>query len=445
MALTITPQIVNMTVQVTSAPTPSSLQQSGAIISVGGTTLTTGSYQFIGSVAALDLILSTAGNYAELTNMAKTFFDQGSAVGLYVLELGANTNVVDQVNALNTWITDNPGVFYSYLDPADWDTLPIEVGSVIITNGGSGYTTAPTVTFSAASGGGVTATGTATINGSGVVTAVTITNPGYYPNQTAPTVTFSAPTSGTTATGTVNVVNDLIVMGGNLSSPSAKTYFFQMTTPANASNYNSNKAFYVKTPAPTAPSTEFTVAADFYDWLVNNPSQATPLTPMAYRNQYGVTPWVQYNNSAAINETLTAYGNLVLTGAEGGLTNSINFKGTLSDGSQSAWWYGIDWLNIQIHQALAAAIINGSNSNPPLLYDQAGINSLQAVAQGIANAGISFGCALSATVTATPFYTYSQDNPGDYKAGIYNGFSMTVVGVNGFLTITFAIDAIQFA
>ena len=185
MALTITPQIVNMTVQVTSAPTPSSLQQSGAIISVGGTTLTTGSYQFIGSVAALDLILSTAGNYAELTNMATTFFDQGSAVGIYVLELGVNTNVVDQVNALNTWITDNPGVFYSYLDPADWDTLPIEVGSVIITDGGSGYPTAPTVTFSAASGGGVTATGTATINGSGVVTAVKITNPGYYPNQTA--------------------------------------------------------------------------------------------------------------------------------------------------------------------------------------------------------------------------------------------------------------------
>ena len=445
MALTITPQIVNMTVQVTSAPTPSSLQQSGAIISVGGTTLATGSYQFIGSVAALDLILSTAGNYAELTNMATTFFAQGSAVGIYVLELGVNTNVVDQVNALNAWITDNPGVFYSYLNPADWDTLPIEVGSVIITNGGSGYTTAPTVTFSAASGGGVTATGTATINGSGVVTAVTITNPGYYPNQTAPTVTFSAPTSGTTATGTVNVVNDLIVMGGNLSSPSAKTYFFQMTTPANASNYNSNKAFYVKAPAPTAPSTEFTVAADFYDWLVNNPSQETPLAPMSFRFQYGVTPWVQYNNSAAINQTLTAYGNLVITGSEGGITENINEYGTTSDGSQSSWWYGIDWLNIQIHQAMVAAIINGSNSIPSLNYDQAGINTLQGVGQKVANAGLSFGCALSATVIATPFYDYTKANPDNYKAGLYQGFLLDVVGINGFLHVTFAIDAIQFA
>jgi hypothetical protein len=92
---------------------------------------------------------------------------------------------------------------------------------------GSGYTSAPTVTFTNGGGSGAaataiigtTATATATISGGAVssvslvsgpwtssalmgVTAVT-SGSGY---TTVPTVTFSAPTSGTTATGTASVV-----------------------------------------------------------------------------------------------------------------------------------------------------------------------------------------------------------------------------------------------
>ena len=51
--------------------------------------------------------------------------------------------------------------------------------------------------------GGTTATGVATITG-GVVTGVTITNPGSG-YTAAPTVTFSPPPAGTTATGTPNL------------------------------------------------------------------------------------------------------------------------------------------------------------------------------------------------------------------------------------------------
>ena len=66
------------------------------------------------------------------------------------------------------------------------------MASVTITNPGTGYTSAPTVAFSAPqNAGGTTATGVATITG-GVVTGVTITNPGS--GYTAPpTVTFTAP------------------------------------------------------------------------------------------------------------------------------------------------------------------------------------------------------------------------------------------------------------
>ena len=68
------------------------------------------------------------------------------------------------------------------------------MGDVTITNPGTGYVTAPTVTFSAPQmAGGTTATGVAVITG-GVVTGVTITNPGSG-YTTAPIATFALPSS----------------------------------------------------------------------------------------------------------------------------------------------------------------------------------------------------------------------------------------------------------
>lgn len=63
------------------------------------------------------------------------------------------------------------------------------VTAISITNGGSGYTSAPTISFSG--GGGTGAAATATITG-GVVTAVTVNTAGTG-YTSAPTVTFSAP------------------------------------------------------------------------------------------------------------------------------------------------------------------------------------------------------------------------------------------------------------
>jgi hypothetical protein len=77
------------------------------------------------------------------------------------------------------------------------------VASVTITNPGSGYTSAPAVTFGSGCTGAPAATGV--ISG-GQVTGVTFT--GYTSHfqgfncTSVPTVTFAAPTSGTTATGT---------------------------------------------------------------------------------------------------------------------------------------------------------------------------------------------------------------------------------------------------
>lgn len=442
---TITPQIVNLNVKVTQAPTASQLQQSGALVSVGGTTLAANAYQFCGSLSAVEALLSSAGNFIELTNMATTFFAQGTQIGVYVLELGANAVVVDQAAALQTWLTNNPGVFYAFLTPADWDLDAVNVGSVLMTSGGSGYTTAPAVTFSAPTGlNGIQATGTANISG-GAVTSVTITNPGAYPDQAAPTVTFAAPTSGTTATGTASMVNTLNTLAGDYANDTAKTYFFGTTTSSSISQYTTNKSMFCFANSPTAPSTEFSCAFPFYQWLVNNPGAANPLAPMQYRFGYGVTPWPSTGYTTEINTILTAYGNLITTGSQGGITTAILQKGTFMSADQMSWWYGLDWFEINSQLDLANELINGANSNPPLIYNQHGINTLQSLANEIVDTAVSFNCLLSGSVSATSFYTYSQQNPSDYKAGIYNGLLATVVGINGFTTITFNIDALQFA
>jgi hypothetical protein len=89
------------------------------------------------------------------------------------------------------------------------DGLPVDkVGVVNVSASGTGYTSAPTVTFSAAPLGGVTATGTAVL-GTGAnaakVVSVTITNrgSGYV---TAPTVTFSGG-AGTGAAATAALIS----------------------------------------------------------------------------------------------------------------------------------------------------------------------------------------------------------------------------------------------
>jgi hypothetical protein len=76
------------------------------------------------------------------------------------------------------------------------------VALVIMTNGGTGYTSAPAVSF--AGGGGAGAAGTAVIT-SGAVTSVTITNRGTgYNPQNPPTVSFAGG-GGSGATGRVSV------------------------------------------------------------------------------------------------------------------------------------------------------------------------------------------------------------------------------------------------
>ena len=103
---------------------------------------------------------------------------------------------------------DSAGNLY-FSDPYAYNVRKIAaisgfVGYTTVNNSGSGYTAAPTVTFSPAPTGGTTATGTATISSTGVVLGILITNPGSG-YTAAPTITFSASPAGTTATATATV------------------------------------------------------------------------------------------------------------------------------------------------------------------------------------------------------------------------------------------------
>ena len=103
------------------------------------------------------------------------------------------------------WAARHPGALgnslkVSFADSSNFDSN--SVASSTVTAAGSSYSSVPTVAFSAAPAGGITATGTATV-ASNAVTAITITNPGNG-YTSAPTVTISGGGgSGATATATL--------------------------------------------------------------------------------------------------------------------------------------------------------------------------------------------------------------------------------------------------
>lgn len=227
----------------------------------------------------------------------------------------------------------------------------------------------------------------------------------------------------------------------------AKKYFFTQTSVANAPLYtNLMKSVFALVPSPTAPITEFSTAAPFQSFLNNQPSAVSKVPPMSYRFMPAATPWPLQGNTATINTLLTGNTNVILTGAEGGITNATLYFGTMADGNNASYWYAVDWVQINSQLQLANAIINGSN-NPqnPLYYNQDGINTLKAVEQAVMNSGVSFGLVLApVTVIATPFFVYTTQNPNDYQAGKYNGLAVTFTPQLGFKSITFNLQVSQF-
>ena len=146
------------------------------------------------TVTAAGRITANDVQATDPTNGALNFTSTGSGV-----TLGA-------INTQTTTVNTNGDVS---------DVVDLKVSSYIDLVGGDSYTPSTTIpiTFSA-SPTGDTATGSATSNGSGVITGITITNPGSG-YTTTPTIVIDEPTTGTRATATA------FTTGGNrvITSP----------------------------------------------------------------------------------------------------------------------------------------------------------------------------------------------------------------------------------
>lgn len=105
------PQIVYIDISTTATEAPDLLQEMGAIVSVGATTLTAGETQLITSLSDFTAIATSSSG--EVANAVTTFYSQGSGP-VYILELGAGANIATD---LSIWIGNNPKTMYAYLIP----------------------------------------------------------------------------------------------------------------------------------------------------------------------------------------------------------------------------------------------------------------------------------------------------------------------------------------
>jgi len=194
----------------------------------------TGSGNTAGNIAVAGTFSNAGVSYAQYKNQYAIIGDPSK--GLFAWD-GTNLNPVGSVGTIG--IT-NPGAGYTEAPNVVIQAAPAGgvnatavatvttgaggVASVTVTAGGSGYTTLPSVTFSApTTAGGTTAQGVVTISG-GVVVAVSITNPGsgYI---SPPSVSFSSGSATATAALVLGSVSSITLTnaGAGYTSPPSVT------------------------------------------------------------------------------------------------------------------------------------------------------------------------------------------------------------------------------
>jgi hypothetical protein len=433
------PNIVNVVVTQQVASAPSQLQQTGAFVSQGGTTLAAGATQLLTQLSDLTSILRPAtdistitwtGSVVTVTTTTAHGIPSGDTVQIVIVgctPTGYNGTFAGTSTGTNT-------VTYPLVaDPGSSiveGTLQLANTLELASMGNTFFAQGSTVSVF------VLELGTTTVS-DGILALNTYIedNVGHLPTSATPQFySYLLPT-------TWDVVGAQ-EMTAQYEGTTAQIYFWVTTTLATYSGWDGIKSVFAAIQSPSAPAIEFSTAAMFWASLAYDPNASNLAHPFSYTYIYSVTPYSTLTNTQ--QTTLLANGvNWVGTGAEGGISNTLVQGGTFMDLNPFNYWYCVDWLSINVAQALAAAIINGSNlPTNPLYYNQAGINTLQKVAQATVNNGISFGLILSpANVNAVPFTTYVAQNPGDYATGTYNGLSLTFVPLRGFTSITIYLTA----
>ena len=436
-----TNQIVVINVSVQVAPSPSNLQQTGAFLSQGATTLAAGTYQLLTTSANLTSILTGtlaitsitwASNVATVTTAAPHGYPVGDVVKFTI----TGATPAGYNGTFNCTITTTTAFTFPLLTNPGTETIPgvytpEDVSELVAMNNTFWAQGTDTPVYVLELG------KTAPTDGVAALVTFIAANPNFFYAYLVPRTW-----DGNAA---------FLTLLASYENTTAKTYFYTTTTISTYSNYTAlMKDVFALVEAPTVAAaavlgtaTEFSCAAPFQWALGQSPSPTSLVPPMCFAYMYGVTPYPTAGNSTLFVTLKAANINWIYTGAEGGISNTLVEWGLMADGNPWNYWYSVDWVQINLDLNLANAIINGSN-NPlaPLYYNQNGIDTLQAVAQQTMKNGISYGLVLGpVTVTAVPFITWVTANPSAYKAGTYGGFSVTFSPARGFSQITFQVVA----
>lgn len=447
-------QIVTVNVQQQVAPAPIQMQKKGALISQGATTTAVNALTLLTQAADLTAVLKGAlalssitwsGGVATATTTVAHGLPNAEQIQLTIAgatPAGYNGTYVCTITGASTFtyaLAVNPGLCTV---PGSWTPEDVdELHDMVQTFFAQGSQQAVWVLEL---GAGNAADGVTALN------TFLAANPGAFygylvPRNWADEATFRT------------------ALIANFETATSLTYFWTTMTLANYGSFTSAmKCVVGLVEAPALGASEFTLAAAFF-WALNYaPSTSNRVTPFAFAYLFGVTPYPTKGNNATLALLQAASVNYVATGAEGGISNAILWRGTTMDANDFTYWYSVDWVQVNVDQAVANAVITGSNTpSNPLYYNQDGINRLQAIAAATMASGVAFGLVLGAPVqtalapgdlgaaiargdfagqtiiNAVPFATYARDNPSDYRAGNYAGLSIVYVPARGFLTIVF--------
>lgn len=341
----------------------------------------------------------TLASSSQINAMVSTFFRQGTASIISVLELGPCADFDEEITAFETWLTNNTQSYYGYLLPEEW-----------------GYA-------------------------ANIPDALQVFNQFLFPEaMTYFWVTLQDPSCVGMIPDDTKCVIQLLEAPGVAAT--------RASTPAG--NY-----------------AEFTMAGMFYWAMQYQATAVTRVAPMCFKYIYGVTPYPLQNNGPLLVSLKEKFVNYIQTGAEGGINYTNVYQGVTADGfDYFNWWWTIDWVQINVNLQLSAAVINGSNDPlAPLYYNQNGINSLQATLCGTMVEGTQFGLvvgtimptqydpatlstqiaqgrfAAQCVVNAVPFATYTALNPSDYGRGEYDGLSVLFIPARGFVHILVTVVA----
>lgn len=451
--------IVTVNVSQTIAPAPSQIQKTGALISVGGTTLAAGAQSLLRQKSDLASLLAPAAALSALAwagsvVTADAAAPHGIPVGKSVTVTIAGATPAGYNGTRLATATDTDSFTYPLASNPGAETVP---GTFIL--GSVAELNAMNTTFWAKGSQqavyvlelGVLANAEAIA----ALGAYITTNPGIFYGFLVP-ASWSADATFRT-------------LAGLYTALTAKLYFWTTMTLADYAAFNPIKSVIGLVQSPVAPATEFSVAAPFQLALNYKPSSTNKITPMAYSFMNGTTDYPTFGNQAHLADLLAADVNYIGTGAEGGISNKVLFNGTTMDGRDFTYWYSVDWVQINLDQSVANAVINGSN-NPqnPLYYNQDGVNRLQAVIAATMSTGVSDGMVFGAPVqvamnpqdfidavengdfagqtaiNAQPFIAYSAAHPSDFATGTYSGFQVAFTPNRGFKQIVIAVNVTDF-